>query len=291
MSTHLLIRANVPKSILLQAYRIAADFETRYSAYKEDSFLNLINRNAGIKFTSCSDEDMALFRRSIEASEKTDGLFDVTIGSLSHGAYHYGFANERVASPEIIQKQKKLVNYRDLTLKQNSIMLEKRGMRIDLGGIGKGYVAKQIALFLAKAGATKLLVDVGGEIVTRGKSYTIGVKNPFVQGNVAYIKTSKADLSISTSGNYVRFINDANHHILNGSEGKSPLYYSSMSILQNGWDIDLLDAYATACFNLPLSKIEKIKERLKIALLIIQNDGTITLMNEDILDLKSLHFA
>ena len=47
MSTHLLIKANVSKKILLQAHKIATDFESRYSAYKEDSFLNTINHNAG----------------------------------------------------------------------------------------------------------------------------------------------------------------------------------------------------------------------------------------------------
>ena len=63
-----------------------------------------------------------------------------------------------------------------------------------------------------------------------------------------------------------------------------------MSILQNGWNIDLLDAYATASFNLPLDEIHKIKKNLGIALLIIQKDATISLLNHDILNLKSITF-
>ena len=290
MSTSLRIRANVSKSVLLQAYKIATAFETRYSAYKSDSFLNTINQNAGKVSTSCTTEDIHLFHTAIEASKDTHGLFDITIGALSHGAYHYGFSNEILASSLTIQKQKKLVNYQNITIKDNTIMLEKKGMRLDLGGIGKGYVAKQIALFLANSGASKLLVDVGGEIVTRGKSYTIAVKNPFSEGNIAYIKTSKADMSISTSGDYLRYIDDENHHILNCKEGTSPHYYSSMSILQNGWNIDLLDAYATACFNLTLDEIHNMKENLGISLLIIHKDATISLLNHDILDLHSITF-
>ena len=288
MSTYILIRANVSKSTLLKAYKMATDFENRYSAYKEESFLNKINKNAGKKPTLCTDQDLDFFHTCIEASRDTYGLFDITIGSLSHGAYHYGFANEELASTSAIQKQKKLVNYRDVTLKNNSIFLEKKGMRLDLGGIGKGYVAKQIAQFLAYNGASKLLVDVGGEIITRGKSYTIAVKDPFNEGNIAYIKTSKTDMSISTSGDYIRYIDAQNHHILDSSEGKSPHYYSSMSILKNGWDIDLLDAYATACFTLPLKKIEKIKETLGIALLIVDKNRKISLLNDEILDLKTI---
>ena len=52
-------------------------------------------------------------------------------------------------------------------------MLSRKGMRLDLGGIGKGYVAREIAQYLASEGASRILVDVGGEIVTRGKAYTI----------------------------------------------------------------------------------------------------------------------
>ena len=291
MSTHLLIRANVSKTILFQAHKIATDFESRYSAYKEDSFLNTINANAGKAPIKCTDDDLALFTTCMEASQSTEGVFDITIGALSHGAYHYGFANEKMASVETIQKQKKLVNYRDISIKHNTIFLEKKGMRLDLGGIGKGYVAKQIAVFLAKSGATKLLVDVGGEIVTRGKSYTIAIKNPFDEGNIAYLKTSKGDMSISTSGDYIRHIDDHNHHILNTTEGTSKNDYTSMSILQNGWHIDQLDAYATAYFNRPLHKIEKLKNTLGIALLIIDKSNTITLMNQDILDVESITFS
>lgn len=290
MSTNILIRANVSKSILFKAYSIATDFEARYSAYKEDSFLNTINQNAGKTVTSCTYEDINLFLTCIDASKETYGLFDITIGSLSHGAYHYGFSNEKIASNTIIDKQKELVNYRDISLKQNSIILEKKGMRLDLGGIGKGYVAKLIAEFLALHGATKLLVDVGGEIVTRGKSYTIAINDPLNEGNIAYIKTSKEDMSISTSGDYIRHINANNHHILDSTEGRSKNYYTSMSILQNGWNIDRLDAYATACFNLPLYEINKLKDSLNIALIIIDKESTVNLMNLSTLNVESITF-
>jgi len=290
MSTHLLIRANVSKSILLQAHKIATDFESRYSAYKEDSFLNTINANAGKQPTSCTLEDIALFNTCIEASKHTLGAFDITIGSLSHATYHYGFANETMVSDKQIQEQKKLIDYKNIILKKQSITLEKKGMRLDLGGIGKGYVAKMIAQFLVKSGATKLLVDVGGEIVTRGKSYTIGLKNPFKEGNLGYIKTSKEDLSISTSGDYIRFLDSYNHHILDSKEGKSRNYYSSMTIIQNGWDIDLLDAYATACFNQTPQELNIIQKKLHISMVVIDKDAIVSLYNLENLKLDTIHF-
>jgi len=291
MSTHLLIRANVSKNILYQAHKIATDFESRYSAYKENSFLNTINENAGITPTTCTQEDYVLFSTSIKASNQTNGLFDMSIGALSHGAYHFGFANENKASEKTVDTQKKLVNYKNISLSKNSIKLNKRGMRIDLGGIGKGYVAKQIALFLESQGATKILVDVGGEIITRGKVYTIALKDPFNEGNLAYIKTSKEDMSISTSGSYERFIDKENHHIINSQVGTSVQHYSSMTILQNGWNIDYLDAYATALFNQAPKHNITLAKKLDIAMITTDNDAITSLFQTDSLDLKTITFV
>ena len=186
--------------------------------------------------------------------------------------------------------QKELVNYKEITLTSDSIILKTEGMRLDLGGIGKGYVAKQIALFLAHQGASKILVDVGGEIVTRGKSYTIALKDPFSEGNIAYIKTSPEDMSISTSGSYERFIDKENHHIINATAGTSSPYYSSMTILQNGWNIDSLDAYATALFNQAPSHIRQMADALDISMITIDNHAMTSLYQTQKLDLTSIEF-
>jgi len=293
MSTHLLIRANVSKNILLQAHKIATDFESRYSAYKKDSYLNSINKNAGKIPTPCTPEDYALFFASLKASEQTNGLFDISMGVLSHGVYHFGFANESKASKKEIEKNRGLVNYKNIELSPESILLKRKGMRLDLGGIGKGYVAKQIALFLEKKGATKILVDVGGEILTRGKSYTIAIKDPFnpdEKANIAYIKTSKEDMAISTSGSYERFIDEENHHILDHKNGSSNHYYTSMTLLQNSWDIEFLDAYATALYNQPVENLNAYCDSLNLCLIAIESDAHIIKLNLEKLKLKSLQF-
>jgi len=290
MSTHLLIRANVSKSILLQAYEIAKRFEARYSAYKEDSFLSQINAHAGTKALLCTPEDIALFETSLQASRETEGAFDISIGALSHGAYHFGFSNQTLASKESIKRQKKLVNYQDIILNNQEIFLAKKGMRLDIGGIGKGYVCKLIAHFLQKSGATKILVDVGGEIFTFGKSYNIALKNPFAQGSIATIKTSKSPLSISTSGDYERFIDSKNHHILDKSSGSSSTYYSSMSIIQNGWNIAFLDAYATALFNQNPGKLRIMAKKLQLSVIAVHKKREIALHDIPSLEIKGVEF-
>ncbi|MCJ7765946.1 MAG: FAD:protein FMN transferase [Thiovulaceae bacterium] len=292
MSTQLLIRADVSKPLLYEAYAIAVKFEERYSAYREESFLNSINKSAGISRVACSEEDIALFRQCLAASQSSGGDFDITIGALSHGAYHFGFSNQNRAAGSLLQQQKKLVDFNLIDLDDESIFLTKRGVRLDLGGIGKGYVAKKIALFLQEKGAKKALVDLGGEMVSFGKSYTVALKDPFSEGNIAYIKTSKAPMSISTSGDYERFIASRDtHHILDKKSGSSPNFYSSMTVLQNGFNIDLLDAYATAMFNNDPEYVKSFSKKLNFATITVDREASITLNNINDLNCRSIMFS
>lgn len=292
MSTGLLIRSNVSKRVLMEAYAIATAFEARYSAYKEDSFLNQINREAGNNPVACTVEERALFERCLEASRLSGGAFDITIGAVSHGAYHFGFSNECVASEATLHRHSALVDYRFVHLDERGIMLAKKGMRLDLGGIGKGYVAGQIARFLQEKGATRALVDVGGEIVCFGKRYTIALKDPFAEGAMGYIKTSTAPVSISTSGDYERFIGSREcHHILESASGTSSQRYSAMTIIQNGFGIDMLDAFATAMFNSGYDVLKSMAATHRFALVAVDRDGSSLLYNHSSADLESISFV
>jgi thiamine biosynthesis lipoprotein len=291
MSTHLLIRANLSKKLLYEAYEIAKAFEARYSAYQEHSFLSEINRAAGKEPVLCTAEDLHLFQRALLASKQTQGRFDISIGALSHGAYHFGFSNQSLASKALLKAQQRLVNYTKIAVDEKSIFLEEEGMRLDLGGIGKGYAARLIALFLKEAGATRILVDVGGEIVTEGKAFTIALRDPSGDGYVGYIKTGKKALSISTSGDYERFIDEKNHHIINTEKGASSTYYHAMTVMRDGWDIDLLDAYATALFNIEPVELVPAAHHLNVSVLAIARNGDIRYLNPDKVSLSNISFS
>lgn len=289
MSTHMLIRADVSRSVLYQAYKIATEFENRYSAYKKDSFLNKINAMAGLEPVVCSDEDIELFKRAITVSKETNGAFDITIGALSHGAYHFGFSDQIVASKESIKKKICLVDYNNIIIKDNTLFLKEKGMRLDLGGIGKGYVAKKIALFLKGNGAKKGLINVGGEIISFGKSYTIALQDPFSVENFLYFKSSKEPISISTSGDYERFIGIKEHnHILDTKSGNSANLYSSMSIIKNGFDIDMLDAYATAMSNCSIEDIKRSADILGFSAILINKESDCSMIGIQKLDYRGI---
>jgi len=103
-----------------------------------------------------------------------------------------------------------------------TIFLEKAGMRIDVGGIGKGYAADQAVAVMKKAGALAGIVALSGDIRTFGRlpgggKFPVGIQHPRKEGEVlAFIDLE--DEAISTAGDYERFFEREGiryHHILN----------------------------------------------------------------------------
>jgi len=288
MSTELIIEANLSKKILFEALAIAREFEEKYSAYKESSLLSQINRASGEKSIYASKKELEIFQKAMEIAEISDGLFDPTIGVLTQGSYGFGTQKAKIPSSKELEKKKQLVNYKDILLTEESIFLQKKGMRLDLGGIGKGYVADLLLDFLRSQGATKILLSVGGEIVTLGKVYAIAIKNPFAEGNIGIIRSSKELLSISTSGDYERYIGSKkNHHILDKSSAKQNHFYSSITILKNGSCATELDGIATVAFNSELPALKKIAKQFQVAIIAITADKEIYFENFSNLQLKS----
>jgi thiamine biosynthesis lipoprotein len=288
MSTVLMIEANVSKKVLYESLDIAKEFEAKYSAYREDSLLSQINKFSGVKAIECSAEELEIFKKSLEIAKISNGLFDPTMGALTQGLYGFGTDHEKIPSTKELQKYKKLVDYKALEISDSDIFLAKKGMRLDLGGIGKGYVSDKIMEHLIKRGATKAIVSVGGEICSFGKEYNIAIKNPFSDGNFGVIKTSKELVSISTSGDYERYIvSKDNHHILDNQSAKSNHYYSSLTVIKNSLEATLLDGVATIAFNSKRNDLKNIAKKFEVAIIAITPLQEIYFENFSNLNIKS----
>jgi thiamine biosynthesis lipoprotein len=137
-----------------------------------------------------------------------------------------------------------------LIVDESGVFLKERGMILDLGGIAKGFAVSQMMQHLQKKGATKALINLGGEILCIGKKYTIGIAHPRENRLLTTITTSKEMTSISTSGDYERYIGDiSHHHILDSRSGESNHTCASLTLMTKGDRICELDALATALFN------------------------------------------
>ncbi len=261
MSTEILIKADLGKNFLEEAYSIAQDHERKLSAYREDSFISRINRHAGISPVRCPLDVVELIKEAVGIARETGGLFDPTVGVLTQGLYGFGTGQEKIPAPSEVERLKRLVNYRKVKIKGDEVFLEEEGMRLDLGGIAKGWTAQKLAEFLIDMGATEVLVSIGGEICTFGRRWRIAIKDPAGKGHMGVIETKEGKTTISTSGDYERFIETRDtHHILNPGKGSQENFYSSLTLLEDDFCGARLDALTTACFNLPMERIDALTE-------------------------------
>ena len=289
MSTELIIEADLSKKILFEALDIVKEFEAKYSAYKEESLLSQVNANAGVSEVACSQEERELFSKALEMAKISDGVFDPTIGILTQGTYGFGKNTQKIPSKKELQKAKELVNFQDFIVNEESVYLKKKGMRLDFGGIGKGFIAEKLIEFLQSRGAKKALVNAGGEICTFGKNYNIAIKNPYTDESIAVIKTSKIPLTLSTSGDYERFIGSKkNHHILDRKTASQNHYYSSITLIKNGTEGTLLDGVATIVFNAPKEELRALAKKYNIAIIAIEEEGSLFFENFKSLNIRSI---
>jgi thiamine biosynthesis lipoprotein len=272
---------NYCKEALVSAYKEMERIDHLMSCENDSSEISKINRSAGIGPVKVSQETLGILERSKAYAEKYNGIFDVTIGPLSD---LWGFSSDReVVLPQdsIIQKLKKLVNFRDLIIneKDTTAFLNKKGMSIDLGGIAKGYAVDRGSAVLKNNGITNFILNAGGDIYvsgTKGKDeqWKIGIKHPRKTNDIIAAFNLR-DYAVATSGDYERFkiINGVRyHHILLPATGYPGTLSESSTIIAPTTEEAV--TVAKFIFLIGWQKTFSDKE-LNFPMLIVASDGSI----------------
>jgi thiamine biosynthesis lipoprotein len=221
------------------------------STYKEDSEISAINRNAAKQPVVTGDELFALIRRSLDISVLTLGAFDITYDSVGQ---HYDFREGRRPSEETIASELGHINYRyvETDRGRKTIFFAQQGVRINLGGIAKGYAVERGIYIAKRFGVRHARVTAGGDTRLlgdrRGQPWMVGIRDPRVEDKVA-VTIPLENEAISTSGDYERFfIEDGEryHHIIVPSTGVPAGEVHSATII--GPDAVLTDALSTSVF-------------------------------------------
>lgn len=217
------------KKAMYFAFREIERIQGVMSVQIDSTEASKINKNAGIAPVKVSIELFAIIKRSIEYSEKFKGIFDITIGPISE---LWGFSSdkkiEKVPDEKVIDSLIKLVDYKLIQLdpSDTSVFLQYKGMRIDLGGIAKGYAVDRAVEIMRNYGMKDFFVNAGGDIYASGtknadEKWSIGIKDPRDQKKIiAYFEVS--DKAVGTSGDYERFViidGKRYHHIFNTKTG------------------------------------------------------------------------
>ncbi len=248
------------------------------SDYNPKSEISEINNMAGEKAVKVNPQVIEVLEIAKNIASETGGVFDPTIGALTIGVYRFGRESDDEPNIENIDKAKSLVNYKDLIIDGDSVYLKRKGMMIDLGGIGKGYAVEKAVTVLKERGIKRGVVSLSGDLKVFGNEMEIAIKNPGSPRAIATFTTGGHNLAISTSGSYERSVNvkgEVYHHLIVPESGKPGSDFLSLTVVLEG-SSTFADAYATALFIMGRDKaLDFLKEHPEIGVFIVFPDKKI----------------
>ncbi len=184
-----------------------------FSTYDTESELSRFNRSEPGKWVEVSPELLAVLQQAQTISELSEGAFDVTVGPLVD-TWGFGAVDfDGLPSEEELAEAASLLGYQKLQIKADTGSINKTvALEIDLSAIAKGYAVDQVADHLDNLGLGNYLVEIGGEIRTKGNSprntpWRLGIEVPELMHQHEVhraLKLNKA--AVATSGDYRNFI-------------------------------------------------------------------------------------
>ncbi len=269
------------------AFERIAEIEQQFSTYQTDSQISRVNRKAAVEPVKVSKAVFELLEKAKRFSELTGGAFDITVKPLIDCWQHAGQAG---IEPNDAQFDQTLsaVGYEKLILDANTMCVQfaANDMKIDLGGIAKGYgIDEAVQILRESEGVFGAMVDIGGDIRCFGKapgkqrSWRIGLQDPNVAADdmqtAPLAVLEMHDAAVTTSGDYRRYslVEDKRHsHIIDPRTGRSAERLASVTIIAPK-AVDA-DAIATAVSVLGKEKGLELIESLDNveAILIDEND-------------------
>lgn len=230
-----------------------ARIEASMTAWRDDSQLGRVNVAAGAEAVVVDAELFDVLTRAMRFAENTDGAFDPTFATL-WGLWTFGDDGiVRPPEPAVVKARRALIGYGGVTLdpKTRAVKIERKGTKLGLGGIAKGYATDRAVALLRERGVEDFLIKAGGELYAAGKGPTgpwkVGVRDPRAPGFFA--KVVLEDRAFDTSGDYERYFEHEGvryHHIIDPKTGYPARRSRSVTVLAS--DATTADALSTALF-------------------------------------------
>src|SRR5688572_23497401 len=230
------------------------------STYAPASIISRINKNdTGVVV---DDYFMEVFNKSIEVSDKTKGLFDVTVAPVVN-AWGFGFTKKAEVDSAMIDSLLDFIGYKMLRLERRKLIKEKPQVMLDFNAIAQGYTVDVLASYLERKGIINYLVELGGEVKAKGKkndeNWTVGIDQPNeipTDGRSLQAIIKLKDRALATSGNYRKFYFENGKkyaHIIDPYTGY-PAKNNLLSTTVLAGDCMTADAYATAFMVMGMEK-------------------------------------
>ena len=253
------------------------------SHYKPESELSSINQHAADAPVVVDKELFDLIKLSTHYSEITEGAFDITYASVG---YLYNYPDHVRPTEAQIKAALPAVNWRNMKFDDahHSVFFEHKGMRIDLGGIGKGYAVDRGIDILQKRGIQHAVVTAGGDsrIIGdhMGRAWLVAIRHPDDPSKVV-TRIPLSDAAMSTSGDYERYFDENGvryHHIIDPKTGHSASKVRSATII--GPTATQTDGMSKTAFVLgPEKALEIINRMPEYDAVVVAPDGKVFYTN------------
>ena len=239
-------------------------FDQSLSPFNYSSVISRVNRNEELVtdsfFQTC-------FNRSMEISRETKGAFDITIAPLAN-AWGFGFKKGAFPDSLMIDSMLQITGYEKVKLENGKVVKQDPRVMLSCSAVAKGYSVDVIARLLDRKGIKNYMVDIGGEVVVKGKNATgdlwrIGINKPYddslaVKQDIQVV-LNLTDLGMATSGNYRNYYyKDGKKyaHTIDPRTGY-PVQHSILSSTVIAEDCMTADALATSFMVMELEEAEK----------------------------------
>ena len=280
-----MVSADVDDAALDAVEALCAKYERLFNRFSPESQLYAVNHAAG-EWVRVDAELARLAQAALGYCERTGGLFDITMGSVcSLWNFHKGV----VPSADAIAAALRHVNWRCVQVDESAsaIRIVDPDAWVDLGGVAKGYIADGIVGLLRQRGATRGIVNLGGNVVClgekeNGQAWGVGLRKPVptwkAQVEESFAAVSVRDKSVVTSGVYERcFMRDGRlyHHILDPETGMPAQSDVLSATVISDASLDG-DGYTTALVVMGVERALAFVEQLPgVEAVLLANDGTV----------------
>ena len=256
---------NLEKEIL----KVLNEVDSSLSMFNSESVISKINRNEDV---SLNEMFIEVFEKAQRISADTDGAFDITVAPLVN---HWGFGTELRAKEDSLQQTidslRLFVGYDKVKLSGKRIVKSDPRMMLDCSAIAKGFGSDKVAQLLSDKGISNFMVEIGGEIVAKGKNekgdaWHIGVAKPddstLGNGELQTVLTL-SDIAMATSGNYRNFYYQGDKkyaHTIDPRTGR-PVQHTLLSATVMAPTCAMADAYATAFMVMGMDRATEVLKR------------------------------
>ncbi len=256
--------------------------EKLISSWDANSETSAINKNAGIQPVKVSPELFTLIERAIRISELTDGAFDISYASMDR-IWHFDGSMTEMPSEKTIAASVAKVGYQNIVLDKaaSTVFLQKEGMKIGFGAIGKGYAADKAKALLMSKGVSAGIINASGDMNTWGKQpdgsyWKVAITNP-MNKDKAFALLPIKNGAVVTSGDYEKYVqfNGIRYtHIIDPRTGYPAHGIISATVFAP--KAELADALATSVFVMGIDVgLDRINQLPQIECIIVDDKGNI----------------